>query len=276
MTPISGSAILDGAPNLSHRVENYLQYRPRYPPAILELIKSECSLLPDHVIADIGSGTGLLAQLFLDHGNRVYGVEPDADMRLGAKKALQGRPDFISVDGTAEATGLPDASVDFISAGQAFHWFDRRGSKTEFQRVLRPAGWVLLAWNMQWTGGTPFLDALQSLWTYPRCWRDPPGQPHARLAKVQEWRTSWDAVRRELLDPFFGMGEYREARFENPICHDFASLKGRLLSNATARDPGDPGYCAMLETLQTIFDTHQDKGTVTIEHDTRVVYGRLG
>ena len=70
------------------RVENYVKYRPGYPRAIIDLLQKECHLTTNAVIADIGSGTGKLTELFLNNGFRVLGIEPDADMRAAAEQLL--------------------------------------------------------------------------------------------------------------------------------------------------------------------------------------------
>ena len=131
----------------STRVENYIRYRPRYPKEILEFLKTDCGLTRASVIADVGSGTGFLAELFLMNGNKVFGVEPNDAMHEAGKRLMQQFRDFESIAGTAESTSLPNASVDFITAGQAFHWFCREGCRTEFERILRRDGWVVLVWN---------------------------------------------------------------------------------------------------------------------------------
>src|SRR5438876_6048912 len=137
----------DPTQRFSNRVENYVRYRPGYPKEVLTLLKAECGLKADSIIADIGSGTGILAELFLASGNRVFGVEPNREMREAGERLLQAYPRFTSIAGTAEATTLPNQSVDFITAGQAFHWFDRAQCLREFERILRPGGWVVLVWN---------------------------------------------------------------------------------------------------------------------------------
>src|ERR1019366_5901844 len=131
----------------SSRVENYIKYRPGYPQAIVDLLSARCGLTSASVIADVGSGTGILTELMLRNGNKVFAVEPNRDMREAAERLLSQHPNFISVEGTAEVTRLNDASVDLIVAGQSFHWFDRVKTRQEFLRVLKPGGWVALIWN---------------------------------------------------------------------------------------------------------------------------------
>jgi len=105
------------------QVNNYIQYRPHYPQTLLELLQRECHLTQAQVIADIGSGTGILTELFLKNDNQVFGIEPNPDMRAGGEYYLRAYPHFISLAATAEATTLAEQSVDFVTVGQAFHWF---------------------------------------------------------------------------------------------------------------------------------------------------------
>src|SRR6266704_3952779 len=156
-------AINDPTQRFSNRVENYLRYRPRYPAEILDALKAECGLQVTSLIADVGSGTGFLAEMFLSNGNQVFGIEPNREMREAGEQLLGSYSKFTSVAATAEATTLPEASVDFVTAGQAFHWFDRGRCREEFGRILRPGGWVVLVWNDRRTATTPFLTAYEHL-----------------------------------------------------------------------------------------------------------------
>ena len=130
---------MDATRRFSSRVEKYVRYRPGYPPDVVSLLERECGLTPGWVVADLGSGTGILSELFLANGNRVFGVEPNPEMREAGQRLLAGYPRFVSVGGRAEATTLPDASVDLVTAGQAFHWFDRPSARAEVARILNPA-----------------------------------------------------------------------------------------------------------------------------------------
>ena len=111
--------MLDPTQRFSNRVENYLKYRPGYPHEIIDLLKAECGLTPALTIADLGSGTGLWSEMFLKEGNRVFGVEPNAEMRSAGEKALGGYANFVCINARAEHTTLPDHSIDFVTAGQA-------------------------------------------------------------------------------------------------------------------------------------------------------------
>ena len=147
----------------SDRVENYIRYRPGYPPEVIELLRAECGLEPAHVVADIASGTGVFTRLLLENGNAVFAVEPNAEMREAGNRLLDSHARLTSVAGTAEDTTLPSASVDFVTAAQAAHWFDRRRARAEFARILKPGGWCALIWNERRTETTPFLREYEQL-----------------------------------------------------------------------------------------------------------------
>ena len=110
----------------------------------------------DSVVADIGSGTGILSELFLKNGNTVYGIEPNNNMREGAERNLQKYPNFISINGSAEDTSLKNESIDLATAAQAFHWFDVENAKKEFKRILKPNGSVVIIWNNRRKTGKVF------------------------------------------------------------------------------------------------------------------------
>ena len=243
----------------SSRVENYARYRPGYPSAIVDLLKEECALIADSIIADIGSGTGKLSELFLANGNAVIGVEPNAAMRAAAESILGGSPKFRSVDGTAESTTLVDASVDFVMAGQAFHWFDPHKAKVECKRILKPNGWVVVIWNERQIDTTPFLRAYEQL--------------------LLTYGTDYQEVRHENAEPvvkeFFAPKQPRFAQFPNHQSFDFDALRGRLLSSSYTPEPSNAAFKPMLVELEKIFDTYQQAGSVRFEYDTRVFYERL-
>jgi SAM-dependent methyltransferase len=251
----------DATKRFSSRVENYINYRPSYPWGVIDTLQVACGLTPAAVIADIGAGTGLLSELFLRLGNRVYGVEPNREMREAGERLLAHYPHFHSVDGTAEVTTLPDQSIDFVTAGQAFHWFDQARARLEFLRILRPGGWVVLVWNYRRLA-TPLMDAYeQLLHTYS-----------AEYPTVGHQRPDMDD---EALNAFFAPQGCRVATHTNQQHFDFAGLQGRLLSSSYAPEAGHPQHEPMLAALRALFNTYQVDGLVTFDYDTKVYYGRL-
>lgn len=244
----------------SDRVENYIRYRPGYPVEALAALHAECGLEPSHVIADIASGTGIWTRTLLENGNTVFGVEPNADMRQAGERLLVDFSRFRSVDGKAEATTLHDHSVDFVTAAQAAHWFDRTRARQEFSRILKPGGWLVLLWNERLIDTTPFLRAYEDLLlTYG-----------TDYAEVRHERTT-DAVN-EFFDPL----PYRERTFAMRQEFDYEGLEGRLLSSSYAPGPGHPKHEPMLAALRAIFAAHAEDQRVAFDYTTRVYVGRLG
>jgi SAM-dependent methyltransferase len=247
----------------SGRVAYYLRYRPSYPPEILDLLQRECGFMADWVVADMGSGPGNLARLLVDRCARVYAVEPNQEMREAGERSLEGVRGFCSVAATAEATGLPEASVDLVMAGQAFHWFDAARAGVEFKRILRPPRWVALVWIERGTHASPFLAALdQVLAQYV---------PHQAEAQ----RRRREATDHATLGAFFASTGYRLATFASPQVVDFEGLCGRILSSSFVPLPGEPGNEELLRQLHATFDVYQQGGTITFADDTRVYYGRV-
>lgn len=244
----------------SSRVENYIKYRPGYPNGVIETLRDECGLVADSIIADVGSGTGILTEMFLRNGNPVYGVEPNREMREAAERLLKDYPRFHSVAAKAEETTLDGASVDFVVAGQAFHWFDREKTKEECARILKPGGWVALIWNERVTTTTPFLIAYEQL--------------------LKDYSTDYEQVDHRRIDAgvirdFFGSDNFRLKQFENIQVFDYEGLKGRLLSSSYAPQAGHPNYEPMLAELQKIFQAHQREGWVDFEYVTLMYYGQF-
>jgi SAM-dependent methyltransferase len=250
----------DAKQRFSNRVADYVRYRPGYPAAVLDLLRENCGLRPGHVIADIGSGTGLLGELFLKNGNRVYGVEPNDPMRLAADEYLASYDGFVSCRGSAESVPLDDASVDFVTAGQAFHWFEPNAARSEFIRILKPTGWVVIAWNdrrMEEKRLTLEYEKLLERFgiDYNRVKDAYPGAHHIRS--------------------FFGGDHFHSRDLPNEQVLDWNGLRGRLRSSSFAPTEGHPNYAPMMTELDRIFRAHQRDGYVRMEYFTRIYFGQL-
>jgi SAM-dependent methyltransferase len=259
-------SVPETARRFSNRAGYYARYRPGYPLPVLACLKDQFGLTPSHSIADVGSGTGILSELFLRNGNTVYAVEPNAEMRAEAERLLGRHAAFHSVAGAAEDTTLPPAAVDWIACAQAFHWFDIDRTQREWQRILRrgetpsAGGWVALLWNIR-RENTPFLQGYERLW--------------------QDFGTDYLAVKRQAaecsahLDRFFGAGGFTRHSFPNRQVLDLPGLRGHTLSASFMPTEGHPRYPAMLVALTDLFGRHADGSRVVIEYDTDLYVGRL-
>ncbi len=243
----------------SDRVDNYVRYRPGYPPEVVELLRSECGLRPSHSVADIASGTGLFTRLLLENGNSVFAVEPNAEMRAMGNRELARYERLVSVAGTAEETTLASGSVNFVTAAQAAHWFDLRRARAEFVRILKPEGWCVLIWNERRTDTTPFLrDYEQLLLAYGTDYKE-----------VRHERTT------AVIHEFFAPLHCQERIFDLRQRFDYDGTAGRLLSSSYAPLEGHPSYLPMMRELERIVRAHAKDGTVEFEYNTRVFCGRL-
>jgi SAM-dependent methyltransferase len=243
----------------SDRVENYARYRPGYPPEVLQALKTECGLAGEHVIADIASGTGIWTRALLENGNAVFAVEPNAGMRAACEASLASFAKFKSIAGTAEATTLADRSIDFVTAAQAAHWFDRERSRREFARIMKPDAWLVLMWNERVTDSTAFLRDYEQL--------------------LLKYGTDYQEIRHERttdeINQFFDPLPFTERVFDMHQHFDYAGIEGRLLSSSYAPGPEHPQHEAMLHELRGIFDAHAIEGKATFEYKTRVYFGHL-
>lgn len=251
---------MDSKTRFSDRVFSYRKSRPGYPAELLQLLRQECGLNPNSVVADIGSGTGILARMLSEVAQVVYGVEPNPEMREAGESFLADRPNFISVNGAAENTELPATSTDLITVAQAFHWFDQKETRHEFMRILKPNGFAALIWNDRQIDGA-LAEAYENL--------------------LMDFGTDYAEVQRrgkaalQDFDRFFGHSQYKHASFENTQALDRDGFFGRVLSASYMPGTEHPQHAPMLDELSRIFAAHEKDGQVILEYDTNVYYGQM-
>ena len=243
----------------SNRVENYVKYRPVYPREILDFLRDEADFTKSSIVADIGSGTGISARLFLENGNTVYAIEPNKDMREAAEKFLKEFPNFRSIDGTAENTTLKDESVDFIVAAQAFHWFNNREAVAEFKRILKTGGFIVLIWNERQLDSNEFLRRYENLLK--------------EFGKDYE-KVRHDNVNRKDLEKIFKTQLFSKT-FQNRQTLDYNGMKGRILSSSYMPSEKDENFKDLEKNLKTLFADFEENGKITILYDTKVFCGKI-
>lgn len=250
----------DPLARFSDRAEDYAKYRPRYSHDVVHALKEACGLTPDHLIADVGCGPGMLAEIFLENGNRVIGVEPNREMRIAGEKYLAGHSNFCAVDGSAENTTLDNASADFVIAGQAFHWFRPPEARVEFARILTSGGWAVLVWHDRSVDATPFLRAYEEF--------------------LREYSNDYEQVTHkylasyEALERFFAPNPMRLITQRNEQRLDFDGLRGRLLSSSYIPKSGER-HDAMMKALPRLFSDYATDDRVVLKYDTKIYYGHL-
>ncbi len=249
------------AERFTGRAESYRRYRPRYPAEIGDLLRRECGLSSDAVVGDVAAGTGLLTEIFLAAGYVVTAVEPNAEMRAACSELKGKYPGLQVVAGTAEETGLPDHSVDLITAGQAMHWFDLERARKEFVRVLKPGGWYTVVYNHRHLGG----DAL-----HLGC-----------EAFLHEFGIDYAAVMNqhmgiERMAEFFAPSAMKSVTLANVQTLTQEAFEGRILSFSHIPQPGQERFEEMTRAMKRLFAENESGGVVTIRYDCVVCYGQLG
>jgi len=250
----------DSTKRFSNRVDNYVKYRPTYPPQVMEYLANKCHLNEQSVIADIGSGTGIFTKLLLDKDYSVYSVEPNQSMRKRAEHDLKQYPKFTSIEGSAEDTTLAPYSIDLIVCAQAFHWFCNEETKKEFKRILKPDNCVALIWNNRQTDADAFAIAYELL--------------------LQEKTPDYSEVNHQNLAEtdfinFYKNGQYTLVKYPNVQIFDFDGLKGRAFSSSYVPAEDTEEGQQFLAALQEIFDQYQVKGKVKFTYQTEVYLGEL-
>ncbi len=243
----------------SNRVEDYVRYRPGYPPELVAWLRTHTQISADWKVADVGSGTGLLSREFLQLGCTVYGVEPNAEMRAAAEHAFALEPRFHSIAGQAEATTLPDHSVRLVSAAQAFHWFDPSRTRDEWLRIVESGGYALVVFNSRVHEATPFMRAyddylIANAIDYPR---------------VDHQRGLCDK-----LDAVFDT--YAKALFPFTLRHGYDDIRGLSMSSSYVPPPGHPRHEEFFRGLKAMFDAHAVDGVVEFPYETEAYLSRLG
>lgn len=239
----------------------YAQFRPAYPQEFIDYLYFGIGMNENSVIADVGSGTGILTRQLLEKGSKVFAVEPNSDMRMAAEKDLRRFIGFVSVNGSDQNTMLADKSVDYITAAQAFHWFDRVQFKIECGRILKPNGKVILVWNRR--------DETNELV------RD---NDAVNKKYCPNFKGASGGMRgAESEDDFkdFFAGDYETRIFRNDLNYDEQNFIGRNLSGSYALKESDGNYLDYVAELKSLFDKYSANGYLAMPNVTRSYAGRM-
>ena len=237
----------------SNVVDDYNKYRPDYPKHIIDILKMNCDLKKDSVIADIGSGTGIFTKMVLDNGNAVYGVEPNDNMRRKSEEILTGYNNFTPLKGDAEETTLETNSIDFITVAQAFHWFDTDIAIPEFYRVLKDSGFIVLIWNERITNENELMKGYDTL--LRKYCKDYKATDHKHF-------------KYERLKELFSGKSITLYMVENSQTMDIDAFIGRLKSCSYCPLPDQKVYKPLMEAMEQMFNTYQKDNQLTFEYET--------
>ncbi len=248
----------DSKKRFTERVEDYIKYRPGYPEECIDYLVSEVGLRQDSVVADVGSGTGILSSLLLPVVQTVYAVEPNLEMRIAAENQLSGNSHFLSVTGSSTDTGLPDNSVDFITAAQAFHWFPIQETLKEFKRIGKESCNMVLIWNSR-KKDTDFLEKYDKI----------------LMKYANDYQTvNHQNLTDEKLSACYN-GKMTKKTFSNYQKLNWDGVKGRLLSSSYCPKEGEKNYEPLMSAMKELFDGHIENGIVTLTYDTELYWGSI-
>ena len=211
------------------------------------------------VLVDVGAGTGISARQFALFKLKVIGIEPNDDMREQAIKnivpSMTNCPTYLK--GSAENTGLPNATANSVVAAQAFHWFNKQQALQEFHRILKPNGWVILLWNERDESDkftAAYGDLIRSL----------PDTNGIESSRIQAGHALLQSLLFENTD---------SKRFTNTQSLDESGLIGRAFSISYApRD--EAAMTKYKEALRKLFKHFQKDGRVTLCYETTVYLGQ--
>lgn len=241
------------------KAQKYAQYRWDYAPQAIETILEVTGVSSQSSVADIGAGTGILTRHLIGKVRRVYAVEPNAQMRRQAETSLGAHPTCTVVDGRAEATTLPDCSIDLITVAQAIHWFEPRATRTEFWRILKPGGWLALLRNY----GTDPLE------------REAVDQVFSDENGCN--REAWAArPERKPVSYFYGTEDYVQQVYPFTTQRTWDQFIGSLSTASTAPDEGDPRYARFVRAAREVFRRLAPGGVLESQVETELCLGRIG
>jgi SAM-dependent methyltransferase len=251
----------DNTQKFTGRADAYAKYRPRYPKEILRFLEREADFDSSKIIADVGSGTGMLSRLFLENGNPVFGVEPNDDMRKQAERELAQFPIFTSIKGTAENTTLRNGSIDLVSAGQALHWFDPERSRIEFSRILRHNGHVCIVYNDR-TREEPLMESYEKV--------------IEKAKRVTQYSNlDHHDIESDYVSRFLGNSSHKRFSVPNGQTLDFEGLLGRASSASYWPKDNQEGVAQVKAELRALFDEFQKNNRITLTYNTYVDVGAV-
>jgi len=245
----------------TRKADIYKKFRPTYPKEIIDYLYTQVGFNQESTIADIGSGTGIFSRLLLERGSFVYCVEPNDDMRQVAERDLSEFENFASVNAPAENTGLQDKSVDFITAAQAFHWFDRQIFRSECRRILRSGGKVVIAWNTR--------DNESEVVKRENSFRE-------KYSINKKGMQDGGKLARDWSD-FFAEGICEHKTCRNDLTLDHEAYIGINLSRSWAprEEQDSEKYQGLINELGVLFDKYSVNGILKIPYFAQSYIGRL-
>ena len=244
----------------SGKATYYNYARPAYAESLLDVLYSDYGFTSQSIIADIGAGTGIFTEQLLKRGNKVYGVEPNADMRKAGEDRLKEYPGFVSVNGNAANTNLLNSSVNIITAAQALHWFPLEEFRKECNRILKPNGLVVIVYNQRCNDFiNKNIDATI-----------------ARYCNVRNASTgaAYIELKRKRINELYN-GKFTEISKSNSLFMDKNKFLSYWLSRSYAPREGDVNYKLFVNDIVSVFDKYAKDGLITLKQESMAYIGKV-
>ncbi len=242
----------------SPKAEQYAKYRWNYTLEAITMIVETTGISPESSIADIGSGTGILSQHFVERVKQVFAVELNPEMRYQAERVLSHYPAFHSIDGCAEATTLPTHSSDLLTVAQAIHWFEPEPTKQEFLRILKPDGWLAILRND--STDDEIGDAMQEIFT----------EDYGAISPQHMVRPEG-----KLLSFYYPHDQFQTSTYEFTNTRTWDAFLGSTLSISYAPGEDHPKYPKFEQALRHVFDRFSHDGCLTTHGVTELHVGQM-
>jgi len=250
---------MDSISRFTSKAERYARYRWGYASDAIQAIFDWTGLISQATAADIGAGTGLLTRELVGRIGKIYAIEPNLAMRQIAERLLNEHTSFVSVDGKADATTLPDQSVDLITVGQAIHWFEPEATLKEFHRIIKPEGWLALLFHSGINHA--IVEALKPIFTPENGW-DNTTSPKPRFGESHS-------------DFYIGSENCIKLHYPQTYQESWEIFIGAILSDSHAPDDAHPAFPRLVAEIRRVFDHFETGGFVQIDGGTDLIMSRL-
>lgn len=238
----------------------YAAGRPSYADDFIKDLYGKYGFSANSVIADIGSGTGKFAKQLMEKGSFVYCVEPNEDMRRQAERELKKYRNGECIAGNAYDTSLKEKSVDFVTAAQAFHWFNAELFKKECRRIIKPNGKIFLIWNVRDMDSEHVQKSYEIYKKYCPKFKGFSGGIQKNDTRIKN----------------FFEESYERSEYDNPLYYDKEKYMNRSLSGSYSLKRQDADYEEYINRLEALFDEYADEGILVMPNKTVVYAGNVG
>ena len=244
----------------STKAEKYAMYRWDYSSSAIEAIIERTQMSSISRIADLGAGTGILTRHFVTNTQKIYAIEPNFELRQILIRNLGVSPFIKIIEGSAEATNLPNNSVDIIMVAQAIHWFDPEPARREMIRILVDDGWLVLLRNYGTSTNSERDEAERCLMT-------------------EEFGADFTVVNEHLKEKpvhyYFGNDDFHTFVFPFTFQQDWTGFIGSLTTASFMPDEDHPQYPKLETEARKIFDQYSNHGQWQVNGETELIIGRL-